>query len=59
MRLTKNITIPTLEFLLLKPAGHHLMLLGATREIKTGETLKAVFIINGKQASFDFKVISR
>lgn len=43
----------------LKPGGRHLMLFDATKTITEGSKLKAVFSIDGKNETVQFKVIAR
>ena len=43
----------------LKPGSNHIMLFDPTKEVKPNDILKVIFLIDGKETSFDFKVISR
>lgn len=59
MQKVEEVSIPAHQSLELKPGGQHIMLFDAGREVKTNETLKVTFKVNGKSQSFDFKVIPR
>lgn len=59
MKKVDSFKVPAKGTLELKPGGRHLMLFDPIEVIKENSSLKVVFMINGKEESFKFKVISR
>jgi copper(I)-binding protein len=55
----EELTIPPRQSLELKHGSYHIMLFDPTRELKTGETLPVVFLVNGHSEIYGFPVIER
>jgi Uncharacterized protein conserved in bacteria len=51
--------VPAGQTVELKPGGKHIMLFDPTAEIKDGDKLKAVFIVDKKEQTVDLIAISR
>ena len=48
MRAIEALELPPGKSVLLKPGGHHLMLMGLTQQLKAGETVPLTLVIEGR-----------